>query len=111
MRDFKSKNRSRDSGPTQLHDAVCDSCGDKCKVPFKPSGGKPIYCSNCFEKKGGSDSGGGRPRYNEKRNFSDRRGDSSEKVVKQLESLNTKLDTIINLLSATPAKSKPKKKK
>ncbi len=44
-----------------MHDAVCDECGKKCKVPFRPRGDKPIYCSECFEtKQGGSSRRGGR---------------------------------------------------
>ena len=51
MRDF---NRGR--GDREMHDAVCNECGDNCKVPFKPTGNKPIFCSHCFENQGGSDS-------------------------------------------------------
>ena len=29
---------------------ACDNCGKDCEVPFKPSSGKPIYCSKCFEE-------------------------------------------------------------
>ncbi|HOH10363.1 MAG TPA: zinc-ribbon domain containing protein [Bacillota bacterium] len=32
----------------QMYDAVCTSCGAPCKVPFQPSGDKPVYCSDCF---------------------------------------------------------------
>lgn len=34
--------------PQQMYSAVCDNCGKRCEVPFKPSNGKPVYCSNCF---------------------------------------------------------------
>ncbi len=44
-------------GPAQMHQAVCDNCRQNCEVPFQPTSGKPIYCSNCFENnRGGSDS-------------------------------------------------------
>lgn len=46
-------NRGNKSGRSQMHHAVCDECGRNCEVPFKPSGDKPIYCSDCFEGKGG----------------------------------------------------------
>ena len=50
---YDRNNRSRGSNrfdrPT-MHDAVCDECGKDCKVPFRPSGDKPIYCSDCFER-------------------------------------------------------------
>ena len=31
-----------------MYDAVCSECGKECKVPFQPSGDRPIYCSDCF---------------------------------------------------------------
>ncbi|MDD4382252.1 MAG: hypothetical protein PHE21_02825 [Candidatus Dojkabacteria bacterium] len=42
----------RSDRPT-MHDAICDKCGKACKVPFRPSGDKPIFCSQCFEQEGG----------------------------------------------------------
>lgn len=46
----------RDGGRPQMHRATCSECGNSCEVPFKPSGSKPVFCSNCFDKQGGSDS-------------------------------------------------------
>jgi len=46
--------RRADSGPREMHDAVCASCGKACQVPFKPSGEKPVYCSDCFQSQRGS---------------------------------------------------------
>ena len=40
----------------EMYNAVCSECGKKCQVPFKPSGDKPIYCSECFERKSGGSS-------------------------------------------------------
>lgn len=102
MRDFKSGNRSRDRRDSRrplLYDAVCDECGRDCQVPFKPSGGKPVYCSDCFEKKGGSDSNRSRGRRDfPRRSFG---GDRSiSQLVEKIEVLNTRLDTIIDLLSS-----------
>ena len=34
----------------QMHDAVCSNCGRRCQVPFRPTGEKPVFCSDCFEK-------------------------------------------------------------
>ena len=45
-----SKRRGKDSGRPTMHHATCNNCGKDCEVPFKPTGGKPIYCSSCFEK-------------------------------------------------------------
>lgn len=51
-------------GPVEMHQATCDQCGKQCEVPFRPTSGKPVFCSSCFEHKGGSDS-----RRPEGRNF------------------------------------------
>lgn len=51
------RSRFNDRGPVEMHKAICDNCGKECEVPFRPTSGKPIFCSNCFEnQKGGSDS-------------------------------------------------------
>lgn len=48
------KNQNRSSGSRYnredrpMFDAVCSACGKETKVPFKPSGDKPVYCSECF---------------------------------------------------------------
>ncbi len=36
--------------PRQMHKAVCADCGKECEVPFKPSGDRPVYCRDCFQK-------------------------------------------------------------
>lgn len=28
--------------------AICADCHKECEVPFKPSGGRPVYCKACF---------------------------------------------------------------
>ncbi len=37
-------------GPREMHDAVCAQCGKETQVPFRPSGDRPVYCSDCFSK-------------------------------------------------------------
>ncbi len=32
----------------EMFDAVCSDCKKPCKVPFKPTEGKPVYCKECF---------------------------------------------------------------
>ena len=32
----------------QMYSATCASCGREAKVPFEPTGSKPVYCSDCF---------------------------------------------------------------
>ena len=46
-RDFKKKDFQRTK-------VTCSSCSKECEVPFKPDFSKPVYCDDCFVKKGGS---------------------------------------------------------
>ena len=34
----------------QLFPAVCTDCGKSTEVPFEPSQGRPVYCSDCYRK-------------------------------------------------------------
>ncbi len=34
-----------------LYPAVCAECGAKTEVPFLPRGHKPVYCSDCFQRR------------------------------------------------------------
>jgi CxxC-x17-CxxC domain-containing protein len=40
-------------GRRELFSAVCSSCGNEARVPVRPRGDKPVYCSDCFSKQGG----------------------------------------------------------
>jgi CxxC-x17-CxxC domain-containing protein len=31
--------------------ATCSSCGQETEVPFRPTSGKPVYCSACFAQR------------------------------------------------------------
>ena len=44
------------SGPREMFSATCSSCGREAQVPFRPSGAKPVYCSDCFTSQRGSSS-------------------------------------------------------
>lgn len=74
--------------PLEMHEATCDKCGKQCRVPFKPTGNKPIYCSDCFEKTGNSRTGD--------RDFG--RGVSDISSSK-LDEINLKLDKIMKSLN------------
>ncbi len=39
---------NRSSGPREMFSATCSSCGKEARVPFRPTNGKPVYCSDCF---------------------------------------------------------------
>jgi CxxC-x17-CxxC domain-containing protein len=67
----------------QMHKTTCDDCGDRCEVPFKPSGDKPVRCDKCFGKGRSSGRGG------------------SDQLEKQFEMLNTKLDKILKEITTT----------
>lgn len=36
------------SGSREMFSATCASCGKEARVPFQPTGSKPVYCSDCF---------------------------------------------------------------
>jgi CxxC-x17-CxxC domain-containing protein len=36
--------------PRQMYPAVCAECGKDTEVPFEPREGRPVYCSECFNK-------------------------------------------------------------
>lgn len=72
--------------------AVCAKCGQKCEVPFRPTGDKPIYCNDCFDK-------GGAPQIKHT-------GYSSD----QLTSISAKLDKILAILSPVTGKKAEEKK-
>ncbi len=40
----------RSSAPRQMFPAVCADCGKTTTVPFEPSQGRPVYCSDCYRK-------------------------------------------------------------
>ena len=40
-------------GERTLFSAVCSACGKDTQVPFKPTPGKPVYCRDCYAKRGG----------------------------------------------------------
>jgi len=44
------RGRDFDSGPREMHKAVCADCKQECEVPFKPDGSRPVYCRDCFQK-------------------------------------------------------------
>ena len=44
----------RDRGPREMFSATCSNCGKEAMVPFRPTSGKPVYCSDCFRSMRGA---------------------------------------------------------
>lgn len=151
MGNYRGERRFRDSRRSEMFPAVCSECGRDCMVPFRPTGNKPVFCSDCFEDRGGQDRddrgrrdrdrGGQRFRHEDKRMFSaicdncgakcevpfrptgdkpiycsdcfessDRGGPKTSKgdadLKAQLEELNNKVNQILRLLLPDTAKNK-----
>jgi len=34
----------------RMFTAVCAECGNECEVPFEPREGRPVYCTECYNK-------------------------------------------------------------
>ncbi len=79
------------SNDREMFDAVCDNCGKNCQIPFRPTNGRPVYCSDCFEK------GNNEPR-NDSQNRGQRNSEQTDYKA-ELQELNAKLDRILGLLT------------
>lgn len=90
--------RRDDRGPVTMHDAVCDECRRPCQVPFRPTGDRPIYCKNCFDKRGGGREAG------RAAGAVGAGGDSfSHNDIKtQLAMINIKLDKLLKVIIPAP---------
>ena len=83
-----SRSYSRDGfDGKRMFKAICDNCGKECEVPFRPTGEKPVYCSQCFDRGSSSAS----------------KGKSPDQFKQQFDTLNAKLDKILKTL--VPAES------
>ena len=40
--------------PREMFSATCSNCGKEAQVPFRPTSGKPVYCSDCFRSMRGN---------------------------------------------------------
>ncbi|MBI3967751.1 MAG: zinc-ribbon domain containing protein [Chloroflexi bacterium] len=43
----------------EMFTATCSSCGGEARIPFQPRTDKPVYCSDCFQSRGGGGRSGG----------------------------------------------------
>lgn len=97
----------------QMHDTICSQCGKPCQVPFRPTGDREVFCSNCFKDKrpdrhDGSMRPAGnfnrpdfvsRPSFDKKPSFGGGSGNNNQ-FKQQIEMLNNKLDRILKMLSS-----------
>lgn len=137
MGNYNNSRGRRDSGDIEMHKAICDECGEQCRVPFKPTSGKPVYCSDCFEGRESEsyeaicDDCGAKcklpfkpsrdkevycsacfeDRGNTRSYDNDRssNGGGSSMTSEQFDILNEKLDRILRTISTSPS-SKPRSK-
>lgn len=72
----------------EMHRVTCDACGKKCEVPFKPTGSKPVKCSNCFRKSGGGSKNIEIPDYSKE----------FKRIEQRFDDLNEKLEKLFTLL-------------
>ncbi|MFA5127881.1 MAG: CxxC-x17-CxxC domain-containing protein [Patescibacteria group bacterium] len=113
-------------GPRQMFPATCGECGQSCEVPFRPSGDRPVLCSNCFKgKDGGRDfapkSFGGNkfaPKSFDRGNRGGFGGGSAPTAPQasgiskaQFDALSAKVDRILSILIAAEIESSPKAEK
>ncbi len=84
----------RDRREMPMCDAVCAKCGKNCQVPFKPTGDKPVYCSDCFGAQRGESRGSDRPSFSAN-------GASNPSITQdQFQQLNKKLDQVLEILNS-----------
>jgi CxxC-x17-CxxC domain-containing protein len=109
QRSFGRRDFGNSSGPRQMHRTICDSCGKDCEVPFRPSGEKPVYCSDCFEKNKDAseprrfdDRSFRKPRFEDRDSRPprfDNRDSKPSQNNEQFNALNAKLDKILSILA------------
>lgn len=91
----------RDRGDVQMHRATCAECNKSCEVPFRPTGERPVYCSECFGGKSDrpqresssresfSPVGSSTPKFDDKK---------IDDLKRQIIEVERKVERIINLL-------------
>lgn len=96
-RDFRGGGFDRRGGDRPTYKAVCSNCGRECEVPFRPTSGKPVFCSECFEKRSREAGHDNFPDRGPRRsNFEG--GSEQPQYKEQFNILNAKLDKILSIL-------------
>lgn len=89
-------------GPRHMFQATCSQCGKSCEVPFKPTGERPVYCSDCFKKNGGPAERSFAPKsFGNDRKFSAPQsgGNGGLDLKAQFNAINTKLDKLMSMIN------------
>ncbi len=68
-----------------MYPATCGDCGNRCEVPFRPNGKKPVLCKSCFAQGN---------------KFDGDRSMGNDDTAAQLRSIHAKLDAILKALNA-----------
>lgn len=108
---------------------TCDACHKPCEVPFKPNGKKPVFCDACFNKTRESPQEGeyfkrkdkmvfdgpeGRPHHHEHEHehaphHPPMPDAKFAELKREINSVNAKLDKLIDLMSKLSPKKVSKK--
>ncbi len=94
--------RDRDRGDRQMHEATCAECGERCEVPFRPTGEKPVYCRDCFGSSKGESSGPSFKKPEPSNGQFDQLNTKLDKILKELEILRQKKEFIVEKPEAKP---------
>jgi len=92
----------------ELYDAECNKCHNRCQVPFRPNGKKPVYCANCFvkdESRDGGSSFNGRsdfkPRFSNNAAPSASNDRQIQELKSQIEAMNRTLEKLVTAIDAS----------
>lgn len=91
-----------------MYQVTCAECGNACDVPFRPTGNKPVYCRDCFDKINGDaprSDRRGPARHSTRHNDEGVGGKSAMHIDQQFAQINDKLDKILRRL--TPSYARP----
>lgn len=124
--DFQKKSWGNDNDrDRQMFSAKCSDCGKNCEVPFRPTNGKPVRCTDCFSASRENEFDGGRPSFNDRaprREFNNDRPafrpqldrpafapantGSSDDTKKTLAEISTKLDRLVTAIESMTSSTK-----